>query len=274
MLPDRPPLWRSVAATLLAPLQTLPRAGLLTDMDGTLSPIVDDPAAATITPTSRALLATLAERLAVVAVVSGRAAADVQARVGLAGLVYIGNHGLERWSGGAVQLAPEAARYRPALEAALAALPPAPPGVQIEDKGATLAIHYRRAADPTAAAAALRPALAALAAGHGLRLSEGRMVFELRPPVAIDKGTALRTLIGERRLDAAVYLGDDTTDADALRAARRLRQAGTCYAVGLGVLSASTPPAVLETADALLAGVPDVEAFLAWLAEVRQASSS
>ncbi|MBN2470194.1 MAG: trehalose-phosphatase, partial [Anaerolineae bacterium] len=177
-----------------------------------------------------------------------------------------GNHGLERWQAGQITLAPEAAAYRPALESALARLGTLDvPGMQVEDKGATISVHYRRTPDPEAAATRLRPALKRITADVGLRLFQGRMVFELRPPIEVHKGTALRQLIADHNLDAALFLGDDTTDIDALRMARQLREAGTCHAVGLGVESAGTPPPVLEAADLAVQGVSGVESFFAWL---------
>ncbi|MCZ2095369.1 MAG: trehalose-phosphatase [Anaerolineae bacterium] len=263
------------AQDLLRSLLDQPRLGLVTDVDGTISPIVADPDAAQVTPRARALLDALRSHLALVAVISGRAVADVRERIGVPGLIVAGNHGLETWADGAVRLAPEAAAYRPALEAARDALHAAlPPGMQIEDKGATLSVHYRRAPDPAAAEATFGPVAQAVADAHGLRLFHGRMVFELRPPLDIDKGTAFRRLVRDYALDGAVYLGDDTTDADALRAARDLRAAGTCYALALGVESDDTPESVRAASDMLLPGVAGVEDFLAWLLSAVSASST
>ncbi len=88
--------------------------GIITDMDGTISPIVDQPDAAQITPRSRELLQALSEHFELVAVVSGRSAADVHQRVGLPDLVYVGNHGLERWEDGEIIPDPLAAVSRTA----------------------------------------------------------------------------------------------------------------------------------------------------------------
>jgi trehalose 6-phosphate phosphatase len=251
---------------LLTNLVKHARLGLITDVDGTLSPIVDQPDAAQITPRCRALLRDLVHHLALVAVISGRAARDVQAMVDLPGVQVIGNHGLEWWHDGQVEIAPAATAYRPALEAAAAAVRARlVPGMLVEDKGATLSIHYRQTSDPAAAADRLAALLPAIASAHNLKVFRGNMIFELRPPVGIDKGSAFRRLIERHRLDAAVYLGDDTTDVDALRMARRLREDGACYALGLGVESDHMPPALRDQADLLLSGVQDVEAFLAWL---------
>jgi trehalose 6-phosphate phosphatase len=243
--------------------------GLVTDFDGTVSPIVRDPYGAQVTARSRELLRALGAALPLVAVVSGRSAADIQQRVGLPGLVYVGNHGLERWVDGQVEVHPQAAGYRPALEAAIHELEPIkPPGMIIEDKGVTLSVHYRQADDPDAIGAAYRPRVRDLAARLGLTFFEGR------PPVAVDKGIAFRRLVTEHDLGSALYIGDDLTDVDAFRAAHDLRRSGACYALAAGVESGGAPDAVRETADVLVSGVPGVEALLSWLLDARSASST
>ncbi len=258
--------WQEATSTTLKTLIGKERIGLITDVDGTISPIVPDPDAAQVTPRSRELLHQLHDQLALVAVITGRAAADVQARVGLGELVYIGNHGMERWENGRVEVMPEAAAFRPAIEAALAeAHPLQQPGMIIEDKGATVSVHYRKVADPERIKAELVPLMEAISARHGLESFSGRMVFEIRPPIEANKGTAFRYLVESHRLDGALFLGDDTTDVDAMRAARELREKGLCYALAVGVESEGTPPTVRENADLLAAGVPGVEDFLEWL---------
>ena len=101
--------WQEATSTTLKTLVGKGRIGLITDVDGTISPIVLDPDAARVTPRSRELLRQLHDHLALVAVITGRAAADVRSMVGLPDLVYIGNHGMERWEDGRVEVIPEAA---------------------------------------------------------------------------------------------------------------------------------------------------------------------
>ncbi len=267
--------WRDVKETVFKEWLAKPRRGLLTDVDGTLSPIVDRPEAAEITPRSKILLTTLQAYLPLVAVISGRAAADVQARVGIPGIVYAGNHGLERWQNGQAEASDAVKAFRPAMQTVLNGLShfeQTHPGVMLEDKGVSLSVHYRQATPPEAAAVALRPVITQLTQDNGLRLFEGRMLFEVRPPLDVHKGTAFRALVTEYKLDAAVYIGDDTTDVDAFQAARDLREAGLCYAFGLGVTSDETPLPVLETADFLVEGISGVEAFLDWLLKALSAS--
>jgi trehalose 6-phosphate phosphatase len=267
--------WQAAIDDTLNALVTQPRFGLVTDVDGTISPIVNEPDAAQVTPRNRELLQALQAELALVAVISGRGVADVRNRVGIPDLVYVGNHGLEWWIDGQIETAPAAQQYRPALDTALeAAKAKYVPGMLFEDKGATLSIHYRQTRNPDAVADMLTPVFEQIANQHGLKLFRGRMVFEIRPPVQVNKGSAFKQLIERYELGAAVYLGDDTTDTDALHMARQLREEGGCEAFGLGVLAEDAPPVVREAADFFLDGVADVEAFFAWVLKARQASSN
>lgn len=250
-----------------------PHLGLVTDVDGTVSPIVDVPDEAHVTPRNLELLAELQTQLTLTAVVSGRAAADVYQRLRLPGLVYIGNHGMEQWQAGKVIVSPAAAAYRENLSAATPAIKQIlVQGMRFEDKGTTLSVHYRQTKSPQKIARELTSSMQAIADQYGLHLTQGRMVFELRPPVEIDKGTAFEGLVNTYKLDSAFYLGDDTTDVAVFVTARRLRAAGRCLAYGLGVESQGTPAAVLTEADFLVQEVTGVESFLDWLSNARMAS--
>ena len=176
--------------------------------------------------------------------VSGRGLADVERLVGLDGCAYAGNHGMElpgRDRGWPTASPPTShdrgVRRHVALERLAVA------GLRLEEKGATLSVHARAAPDP-AAAELLLLEVARQAAEHGLVTTSGREVLEVRPPVRVDKGTAVTELLaatpGAR---TALYAGDDRTDADAWRALRDLRDAGTLRrAVALAVASAEVRP--------------------------------
>ncbi len=267
--------WQDAQSTSLKTLFNYTRIGLITDMDGTISPIVPRPDDALPTKRNRDLLHQLHQHLALVAVISGRAAADVRQRVNLPELVYVGNHGLERWHDGDVVAAPEVEPYIAALAAARAVVERiAPEGMWVEDKRATLSVHYRAAADPTAVTAEYGPLMQQIADDNGLHLFPGRMIFELRPPLDVNKGTAFATLVDQYALDAAVFVGDDTTDADAMRVARALRHDGRCYSLAVAVESDDMPAVVAESADLLTSGVNDVESFFSWLLMAASASST
>ncbi len=244
-------------------------SGLITDVDGTICSIAPTPDRASVSAGVRRALELLCGRLDLVAAVSGRSATETRALVGVEGLVYVGNHGLEFWQAGKASVLPAAAAYVPLVDKALdevAAQLSGVPGLLFEHKGPTASIHYRLAADPARARRAIRTALRCSKAARALRVTEGRRVVELRPPLPADKGTAALTIVRQAGLRGVVCLGDDATDVDvfvALRAA-----ADGVRTLAIGVWSEETPSSVPEHADAILAGVPAVEALLTALVDV------
>lgn len=223
------------------------RAALLLDFDGVLAPVVARPEDAYPPPAAREELARLVARYALVAVVSGRMHDDVERRVGVAGIEYVGSHGLE--------LDPQAERWRPRIRA----FADAAGWGDTERKGLSVSFHYRRAADEAAAVAALDE-LAARARAEGFVARFGRKVLEVLPPVESNKGTAVRRLLGGAGLARALVAGDDTTDLDAFRAVDGLE-----LAVRVAVASAESPPALRAAADVV---VPSTQAFLELLASL------
>jgi trehalose-phosphatase len=231
---------------------------LFLDYDGTLTPIVERPEDAVLDPKSREVLQRLARRQPV-AIVSGRDLEDVRRRVGLPEVHYAGCHGFEiagprgnRVHGAAAAAAPQLAAAADQVARDTHDLP----GVQLERKRFTLAVHYRRARD--ADVPAVRDAVARAQARHpALRVTSGKKVFELQPDVDWDKGRAVLWLIEALGLqDAlAVYIGDDVTDEDAFRA---LAHRG----VGIAVQEAPQPTAAQYT----LRDPDEVRALLAGLA--------
>ncbi|HEX6288884.1 MAG TPA: trehalose-phosphatase [Herpetosiphonaceae bacterium] len=251
--------------TLLRQMVARRPCGLLTDIDGTLSPIAPTPMAARVTPAARRELRLLAQKLDLVAAISGRAAADAAALVDLPDLIYIGNHGLEIWRGGAAEPLPEAVSYARAVDAVLRAAQEriALPGMIFENKGLTASIHYRLTDDPALAETMLGALLHALAEQHNVVLTQGRMVWEIRPPLATNKGTAARWLVEQYGLRSAIFIGDDRTDADAFQVLRELRERGACKTLNVGVAALETPPIVHALSDMMVEGVAGVERLLA-----------
>lgn len=246
-------------ATLLEPLREQPRrAAVLTDIDGTLAPIVERAADAAVPAAAREALAALAERYAVVGCVSGRRAAEARRLVGLGQLAYAGNHGLELLLPGDAEPRPdpslagrerEAAAFLAGLDGDRAAA-----GLRLEDKGPIQALHWRGAADE--AGAERRAREIAIAAGRaGLEPRWGRKVLELRPVGGGGKEAAVGSLLTGEGIDRAVYAGDDRTDLDAFRRLRELREAGElAAAVCVGVLSPEAPPELAAESDVTVDG--------------------
>jgi trehalose 6-phosphate phosphatase len=239
-------------------------AGLLTDYDGTLSPIVGDPTAARLVAGADGTLAHLADRLAVVAIVTGRAPLDARRMTGVPGLLIAGNHGLEWFEPGAEAPtpAPETERVRRLLVDLLARVPPLD-GVFVEEKGLSAAVHYRNAAEPETARQQILDALGPMP--DGLERRHGRMSIELRPTGLGDKGAATRQIIDRFGLRGVVVMGDDMTDLDMFSAVAAARERGVRGAI-IGVGGAhETPPQVTAAADVVLADPREAAELLALL---------
>ncbi|TDC61792.1 trehalose-phosphatase [Streptomyces hainanensis] len=257
-------------AALQAIVREPARALLAFDFDGTLAPIVEDPALARAHPDAVPALARLAGRVAGVAIVTGRPAAvavklgGFEAHPELAGLVVLGAYGAERWDAATGELSappPHRGIAGARLEAAAQARRT---GAHLEDKGNALALHTRRAPDPEAAFDALREPMERMAANWGLVLEPGRQVLELRPP-GMDKGAALTALVGERNAGAVLYAGDDLGDLAAFSAVAELRTGGV---PGLRVCSGSDEVARLaEATDLTVPGPAGLVDFLRRLAD-------
>jgi trehalose 6-phosphate phosphatase len=263
----------SAWATLLEPLRADPsRAAILTDVDGTLAPIVERAGEATVPTAAREVLARLSERFGLVGCVSGRRAEEARRLVGLDRIAYAGNHGLELLLPG-----DEAPRPDPSLagreteaadfvatvdgEALCAG------GLRWEDKGPIQALHWRGADDESHAEACAHEI--AVAGGHaGLEPRWGRKVLELRPVGGGGKDAAVASLLAGDRFRHAVYAGDDRTDLDAFRRLRELATAGElATAACVGIVSPEAPPELPEESDLIVDGPAGWLAILEWLAE-------
>jgi trehalose 6-phosphate phosphatase len=192
--------------------------------------------------------------------------------VGVPGMLYAGNHGFERRSHGVTVIDPLAAPSIPAIADLLervrfqAELAGVDEGMIFENKGVTGSIHYRLAHDQEAARVWLLPVISDLAAVNGLRISEGRLVIEIRPSARINKGTATRSIVEEHGIRGLVFLGDDITDLDAFRVGIDMRSAGLA-SVNVAVAAPESPPEVARLADVAIPGVETCVELLTMLAD-------
>jgi trehalose-phosphatase len=259
--------------SLIAPLREEPdNAAILTDVDGTIAPIVADPAEAGVPEGTRILLRQLAERYALVGCLSGRRALDARRVVGLDELAYSGNHGFELLLPGDSEVRPDPSldgheQDAPRFVHALDQTELERAGLRIEDKGAIVALHWRGAPNE-AEAESLVKEIASEAEWEGLVPHYGRKVLEIRPNVAINKGVAVAALIPARPISQAFYGGDDRTDIDAFAALRTLDSDGELEtAVCVAVASEESPPEVSEAADLTVPGLEGYARVLEALAE-------
>lgn len=244
-------------------LQQRPLA-LIFDIDGTLSPIAPTPDEARLYP-GAALLLEQARQYAHVAIITGRSVPSGARMVNVDGITYIGNHGLE-WCEGLpdshpVRVVPEAREFvepgKRLLDLAQRELENIP-GIIVEYKSVGGTIHYRLAPEPEQARQRILELLTVPAQEANMRLVEGKRNVEVRVPLTINKGAALRTLCERLAARGAIFAGDDRTDLDAVHELARLRQEG--YAThAIAVRHPDTPSALLEQPDSI---VEEVEGMM------------
>jgi trehalose 6-phosphate phosphatase len=238
------------------PPSLLDGAALFLDFDGTLVELAEAPDAIAVPGGLHPLLGRLADRLdGRLAIVSGRAIGDLDRHLSLPGIALSGSHGLElRLADGRVSAAASPDGLA-AARTAIADFAAAVPGLLVEEKPASIALHYRRVPDMAERVLAF---MAALAAAAGLAVQQGKMVAELRP-MGATKGDAVRMLMAEPRFAGArpVFVGDDLTDEDAFAAAAGMKGAGV-------LVGPSRPSAASWRLD-------DVAAVARWLGEAAEA---
>jgi trehalose 6-phosphate phosphatase len=261
----------SPAVTLveaLEPIRADPaRSAVLLDIDGTLAPIVRHAADAHVPEATRSVLIEIARRYRVVGCVSGRRASTARQIVAIGTIAYVGNHGGEllRPRATSPEVDPELAAWTARIkDFAARAYTSEHQRIRVrgEDKDTIAAFHWRGAPDEDAAEQAVR-AIAAQAEQEGFAVHWGRKVLEVRPPVVLDKGLGIATLLRGGDVDAAVYVGDDTTDLDAFRGLRSLVEAGSlASAVCVAVSSDEAPPGLAAEADLTVDGPGGVRELL------------
>lgn len=262
----------SDAFTLVSRAMARVPRGIICDIDGTLAPIAATPDAARLAPGAADALKSLAKSIDLVAVVSGRGARDAQALVGVPGVLVMGNHGLESLVDGELTIHPDAVASMPGLREALDAIrkrvkvDQSLAGVLVEDKGVSGSIHYRLANDRPAAESKINDLATDLAAQFNLIVTHGRFVIELRPPVAVNKGSAVRRIVDAHQLQGVVFFGDDVTDVDGFNELKVLRHERAIEACAIGVADPEARPDVIEAADAAVGGVTECVALLAEIA--------
>ncbi len=243
----------------LRPLLAAKALAVLSDIDGTLAPIVANPEDARITGRAHAALARLIERGVGVGLITGRDLDKALEMTRLPGARIAANHGLTVYADGEINTPDEVIPFIAGARDVLAEIGAIDaPGVFTEDKGPIIAFHYRNAADEESAVRAIHAAIEKSASASLFRVQKGRKVIELRPPLAIDKGTAARDLIRATGAAAVICMGDDATDIDMFQA---VRASGIRSAII--AMANDEESGVMEEADYFVPGVEGV----GWLLE-------
>lgn len=247
-------------------------AGLFSDFDGTLSPLAPTPEQAIIHPRARAALLRLMGQIDEVGIITGRAALTAEEMVGIDGIDYVGNHGLEWRRYGRHVEHPGSVASADDVSAAMAEIKQrvagtvADDGLLFEDKRLSGSIHYREARHPERVRDSLVAIATEVANAYGLWITEGRKIVEVRPKMVINKGTALQRLIKERELRGVLFFGDDVTDLDGFRMLHDMRKEGL-RALTVGVASPEAPSQIYQLSDLVLGSVDDLAGALERLAD-------
>jgi trehalose 6-phosphate phosphatase len=229
-------------------------AALLLDYDGSLAPIVVDPAAAKAPAETLEVLARFTERLRLVGIVSGRPVDFLAQAVPLAGVALVGQYGLERRIDGLTTIEPAALAFRDAVASAATEAERRWPELLVERKGETaVTVHWRAVGDISASVVS---EIEALGREHGLGVYATRKARELRPPIPVDKGTAVRALLADApTATSAAFAGDDRGDLPAFDALDALAADGRLtHAIRIAVRSTEVPGELIERADIIVDG--------------------
>ena len=251
---------RERLAPLMDRVEEAEHVSLCLDFDGTLTPIKTDPEAVSLDDDVRTILEQLGETSDLtLAIVSGRGLDDLTDRISIPGIAYAGNHGLEIHRNGIHWVHPAVDRTRATLERVrddLATELEPIPGARVEDKGATLSVHFR-AVEPAHKSTVVEITEERAGDIDHIRLESGKAVVQVRPDISWNKGDAVRLIAPTEPGTLVVFVGDDRTDVDAFDTLERL-EVGT---LAIGVGDRSLP------GDIHLRDPDEVSTMLTWLAE-------
>ncbi len=245
------------------------KTSILTDIDGTISEIATTPEDAVVTPSMQKLLFKLKEKFQMVGVISGRSAVNAKSMVGVDGLLYVGNHGMEYVDGNKIFIDPEALKYLADIKKSVDKLKNGElsriNGLMFEDKGVCIAIHYRQCLPNENVRNRILDAINDSIDIGKLKLTEGRKIVEIKPPISRDKGFIVEKILEKYDLNRVIYLGDDVTDFDAFLKLKELEKTGKIRMATIIVLSNEIPDYVKSSALFYVKSVDEVQRFFKWL---------
>lgn len=242
---------------------------IMTDVDGTISKIVSNPEEAVVSDSMKGLLAQLNKKFKLVGVISGRPLSQVTMMVGVEGLFYSGNHGLEYLKDGKRITVKGAEKYRPFMQELLQKLKNENSlnieGLEWENKGICVSIHYRKCKKDPEVGEKIFETVNKVLNRYKLRIDPGRKIIELKPPLIQDKGTILEKIVKEYSLKKLIYLGDDITDFDAFSKLKELEHKRKIKSATILVSSREIPDFIKNSAQFYVNNVWEVQRFFKWL---------
>ena len=239
------------------------------DIDGTISEITKTPEKAVVTSSMRNELLKLQEKFQMVGVISGRSVKNARTMVGMEGLLYIGNHGMEYLNNGEICIDSQAQKYLEDIKKVSRILKNSElsqiKGLIFEDKGICFSIHYRECESPENVHKNILEVISQFMDSSELKVTEGRKIIEIKPPVSQDKGSIIEKIIETYHLNKVIYLGDDITDLDAFNKLRELRKNCNVQSASILVHSSEIPDYLKNSTLFYVNSVDDVQRFFKWL---------
>jgi len=244
-------------------------SAILTDIDGTISEIAATPEKAVVTPSMKKELSKLKEKFQMVGAISGRSVQNAKAMVGVDGILYIGNHGMEYVNNGEIFIDPEAVKYLANIKKIAEKLKNSElskiKGLMFEDKDICISIHYRKCELQEDARKRIMDVINDSIETSELKLTEGRKLVELKPPISRNKGFIVEKIIEKYDLNRVIYLGDDVTDFDAFKKLKELEKTSKIRTASILVLSSEIPNYVKSSSLYYVRSVDEVQRFFKWL---------
>ena len=242
------------------------KPALITDFDGTISELQEDPTKAFIDPDCLALIRNLLPHLPYLAILSGRDATRLSNLVGLEDVAYFGNHGAESMIGGFRHFQEysekDVSKMRELFNDLQTTV--SRPGIFWEFKEISASVHFRMS-NIRSTKHVLQESLDNISIPKSIEIFWGREIMEIRLRSSPNKGTALESIVSSNQLRSAIYIGDDTTDLDAMKALYQMKKRMKLKGFSVAVKSEKMNKDLLRYADLFVDGIEGVETLLIWL---------
>ena len=236
---------------------------IITDIDGTISEIGSTHNKLMITPNRKAVLTKLTENFHLVGVITGRDAIDASNILQLNKMVYIGNHGLQKYINGQIFISPEIEECIPLIQNVTKILKNklnSLKGISFDYKKLSVTVHYRQSKEPLEVKRKILSIITDMNLSSLIKIIEGRKLIEIRPKIGHDKGSVLDEIIENRNIKKIIYLGDDINDVNAFDTLKKVKENGI-QSASICVDSDETPNFVKESADFYIKDVNETYRF-------------
>jgi trehalose 6-phosphate phosphatase len=246
------------------------QTAIITDIDGTISEIVLTPMEAVVSEDMRNIIKKLATKFKFTGVVTGRSIKNALDMLDDMNLIYIGNHGLEQFKDGKINIEPQVKEYIPLIRRLARNIQRELHNydcILFQDKELSFTVHYRLCNNGDEIRKIALDTIFGIKESKLLKIAEGRKVIEIRPPVGYDKGTILQKLIFDNNIKKIIYLGDDITDLDAFNKLNELKRENKIETVSIIVISSETPDYIKESVNFYVNSVDEVYKFFKWLSD-------